>query len=179
MTILQILVAYVLGIAAGFGANAVLPADSAAYLPAVIGGAVGLLTLLGQMLLARLTAGRDRGVARIVPTQRQLRERAGTRSFPTTGTTGGGTKRTDVPPPAPKVRSTNGRLEVTVEGTTITVTATGYTGREWKERVRPALERVRVVKWQHPKNLHDGRRQMQGTLTGNAEQAKAAIANIG
>ena len=56
------------------------------------------------------------------------------------------------------------------------VTIAGFSGSDFKSRVRPALERVSSVKWEFPKNLKDGRRQMVGTVRGGT--IDGAIADV-
>lgn len=62
----------------------------------------------------------------------------------------------------------------------VTIVASGYTKREWSERIRPRLERVRGIKWQHPTNLGQMQRQMEGSIAAgtNAGAVLAALQQV-
>lgn len=81
--------------------------------------------------------------------------------------------------PAPS-RAISGNFDIsvdTVDGAQkVTVIVKGFSGSDWKSRVRPAIERVSSVKWEFPKNLGDGRRQLTGTVRGGS--ADRAVADI-
>ncbi len=71
------------------------------------------------------------------------------------------------------------RTEPQPDGTVkITVVAVGYSGSQFKQRIRPRLASVRPVKWQHPTNLGEGKRQMEGVISGLPGAAIAAITGI-
>lgn len=84
------------------------------------------------------------------------------------------------PAPRQPARVVTGNFDVTtdtVEGVQkVTVTINGFSGSDWKTRVRPALDRVSSVKWEFPKNLKDGRRSMTGTVRGT--NVEAAVSEI-
>lgn len=125
--------------------------------------------------------------------QKQLASDAATllRAAAQPGTTGGGKRAVSsarsnaAPTPAPVIKAApQGNFVVTadtVEGQPkVIVTVTGFSGSDFKSRVRPALERVSCIKWDFPKNLKEGTRQMTGTVRGGTvDSAIAAVRAAG
>jgi hypothetical protein len=171
MTILNLLIAAVLGIAAGFGTHALCPADATgAY-------AWGTGLIVTALTLGFFALRNSRGSSSISSGSRRINSGSGRRI-----NTGDTRRVVDAPAPAPRqpARVVTGNFEVTsdvVEGVQkVTVTISGFSGSDWKTRVRPALDRVSSVKWEFPKNLKDGRRQMTGTVRGGSvDSAVAAV----
>lgn len=59
----------------------------------------------------------------------------------------------------------------------VVVTVSGFTGAEFKKRIRPRLQQVSGIKWKHPTNIGDGARRMEGTVKAGtrADLAVAAV----
>lgn len=61
----------------------------------------------------------------------------------------------------------------------ITVKVVGYTGSQFKNRIRNRLENVRGVSWKNPVNEHNGTRRVEGTIgAAGAAAALKAISTI-
>lgn len=62
----------------------------------------------------------------------------------------------------------------------VTVVSVGYSGRDFKDRIRPRLEKIGGIKWQHPSNLGENRRQLDGSIPkgGNANAVLGAIEQV-
>lgn len=167
MTILNLLIAAVLAAAAGFGTHALCPSDTGVY--SLIAAAV-----VGVLYLAVATRSTSSGARRINSgSGRRINSGDTLRTLDKSGSA-------TAPAPRQPARVVSGNFDVTsdiVEGVQkVTVTVKGFSGSDWKTRVRPALDRVSSVKWEFPKNLKDGRRQMTGTVRGgNADSAVAEI----
>jgi hypothetical protein len=82
-----------------------------------------------------------------------------------------------------KVGSGESHIEVTTANgengaVTVNVVAVGYSGSEFKNRVRPRLENVSNIRWQHPKNLGNGKREITGVITGSPAAVLTALSCV-
>jgi hypothetical protein len=168
MTLLNLLITLVLATAAGIATDYVVPGPNSLAFALVAAAAV--IGVSGLLNFARGSGSRriNSGSGRRINTSGTMRvlDKSGSMTSPA--------------PVRQPARVVSGNFDVTtdtVEGVQkVTVTIKGFSGSDWKTRVRPALDRVSSVKWEFPKNLKDGRRSMTGTVRGG--NADAAVSEI-
>jgi hypothetical protein len=169
--VLTFIVTLVLAAAVGFG----IAEFTTAPLPVAF-SAAGIIACAGALIVGKR---RQAGLAAASPSRTLVRSssKPAARDPRSLSSRDIVTKRDVAPAPKPQPQGNFTINADMVEGQpTVIVYISGFSGSDFKSRVRPALERVSSVKWTFPKNLKDGRRQMTGTVRGGT--LDSAIADV-